>query len=1183
MIRIRLYLILCLSLIWFDHCPCQSLAERTARDFLARREVSLAVKSLSGFDKTGHFGNIWIFERHDPDGFVLVKETDTLRIVGYSLQNRFYRGDSLNSTAKTFLEALSSARELDFLDNPLKTHFNPAGPFLQTQWSQDEFFNFYCPEDDQALNGHVYVGCAAVAMGQILRYYGKFNEFLFQVSAENYLYGELTSTLGNFDWMGMENVPITLDTEVCRLLFGLGVLTDMSYGPTASSTSNYMVYEGFKKLKYFDAVRMARSSTERSVWVNNFYQDIADSKPIYVSGSGHSFVCDGIDAEGLFHFNLGWYGYGDGYYPLDLVMIINPSEAIFKLAPYNTLYAPVNLITDTSGGSDVYRWSDDALSPESPTGYRVYMNDTLFYETSGKYISGGIFPPGNHRIMVSSLYPSGESRWVGPIVLNVPGPRIVFEDAVLEDIIVDELQRMNPSSVISATSDQVLNISSISIDKPVNSLKGLESCKNLQVLNISGSGQEIDFSPVSTLKRLKSLSITNILPGNIQQISKNDHLFELQLDKVPLSDLSFLPSLRNLLILYIKDILIPDPETTTNLSLLEGLTLSGCGITQTGFVQSLTRLKHLDLSNNEITRIRWTDKISRLQSLNLSNNQLPDLFFLDKLPVIRDLNVSHNQVTRFTTGQIFYKLASLDLSFNEIDSIFLLYPADNLRTVNVRGNHIRTISGLKNFAPGIVQAILSDNDLPDLWSGCLQNLSYLDISNNRITHLLTIPDHPSLTHLSCQGNLISDLYPLVARDFYKQLDHLDVEANPLTPESMDVFVPRMSGSIDTLLLPEKAEPRSPGYPVPARNGTVTGNQAELFWEASANPDSVSFELLTGDTQENMVISQAGFHVPSCTIDVNPGHTYYWAVRSVYSDTAFTSGIFNFHTYVPATIPLSESFESYPLFSYIPDVAPGWINPDPNGTPVRDGRIINHRRYEGRQSLSIGTETGLLLPLDHLAQKNIKISQRFFIETGKKGCFKVKNINGSDLELYFKSNGRCDMLLNQKIQCEIEYPRDQWFNLEISAYGSIGLIAIKIGTYHQELPWLFPTQIAHIGEIEYSGSSGPYYPQDGFPLYYVDNLEISASGIVSDQKELFCLNPVIYPNPADDYINVTIPGGFADPKPVLFDNSGKRIYPDFTSQAADRIRINTEAIKPGIYYLDLINYPGFAAARILIVH
>lgn len=1183
MIRIRLYLILCLSLIGFSLCRGQSVAEQAARDFLALSKVSPGVKSLSGFDKTGRVGNIRIFERHNPDCFVLVKESDTLQIVGYSLQNRIYQGDSLNSTVQTFLEALSSVRQLDFLDHPLKTSYNPAGPFLQTRWSQGEFFNFYCPEDDQAVDGHAYVGCAAVAMGQILRYYGKFNDFLFQATSQHQQYGELNATVGNFDWMAMENVPVTLDTEVSRLLFGLGVATNMLFGPTASSTSNYMVYQGFKDLKYFDAVRMARATTERQVWIHNFYQDIQDSKPIYVSGSGHSFVCDGIDSTGLFHFNLGWYGYGDGYYPLDLVMIINPSEAIFRVAPYNTLFSPVKLILDTTGGADVYRWSDHPLSTETPIGYRVYMNDTLFFEIQDQFISRAMFPPGNHRIMVSSLYTGGESRWVGPIELTVPGPRVVFEDPVVEQIVLDELRRVDSSSLVIPTSEKILTISQIEISQPVSSLKGLESCKNLQVLKISGSGQSLDFTPVSSLKRLKSLSIKDITPVNIDLVGRNDRLFELSLERTPLPDISFICSLKNLIYLHIRDVQVSDPAILTDLSLLEKLTLSNCGITQAEFVESFPHLKSLDLSDNSITRIRWNVNNYHLLDLNLSNNLLSDLFFLDKLKVIRSFNVNRNQLERFVTGQIFSNLVYLDLSHNHIDSLFLTYPAQKLSKLSIRGNHIRTITGLKNFAPGLTWFDASGNDLQELWSGCLQQLSYLDISKNKVIHLLPVTNHPLLTHLACDSNRITDLYPLATREFYRQLNFLSMTVNPLTTESQDVFIPRIRGGIDTLYVPPGAERMSPGYPVPERGGMVSGYQAELAWETSGSPAIVRYELLTGDAPDELRIRYADLQEQRCTIDVYPGRTYYWAVRSVTADTSFMSGIFNFNTFTPVTLPLADQFETYPVFSYIPEVSTGWVNPYISGTLIKDGRIIGFKKYEGRYALSIGTESGLILPMDHLAQKNLSIRQQILIESGKKACFRIKSINGSDLDIYFKSSGRCDIIFNQLFIKEIDYPRDQWIPFEVYAWGGVCKIKITIGNKDVELPWLFPTGIVHVKEIEYSGSSGPYYPQDGFPLYYIDNLSISASGYVSVPTEPLRVDPVIYPNPADSYLDIVIPAGISDPKPVLFDNSGRQIDPVYSHQESGRIRITTSGLKSGVYYLDLLNDPEFKAVRILIIH
>lgn len=37
----------------------------------------------------------------------------------------------------------------------------------------------------------------------------------------------------------------------------------------------------------------------------------------YGESGGHSFVCDGYDNEHRFHFNWGWGGHYDGFFPLD--------------------------------------------------------------------------------------------------------------------------------------------------------------------------------------------------------------------------------------------------------------------------------------------------------------------------------------------------------------------------------------------------------------------------------------------------------------------------------------------------------------------------------------------------------------------------------------------------------------------------------------------------------------------------------------------------------------------------------------------------------------------------------------------------------------------------------------------------------------------------------------------------
>lgn len=48
-------------------------------------------------------------------------------------------------------------------------------------------------------------------------------------------------------------------------------------------------------------------------------EELAASRPVYVSGSGHAFVCDGNDARGFLHINWGWNGRSNGYYAVSVL------------------------------------------------------------------------------------------------------------------------------------------------------------------------------------------------------------------------------------------------------------------------------------------------------------------------------------------------------------------------------------------------------------------------------------------------------------------------------------------------------------------------------------------------------------------------------------------------------------------------------------------------------------------------------------------------------------------------------------------------------------------------------------------------------------------------------------------------------------------------------------------------
>jgi hypothetical protein len=132
-----------------------------------------------------------------------------------------------------------------------------------------------------------------------------------------------------------------------------------------------------------------------------------------VTGGGHAFICDGYDINGMFHFNLGWDGYGDGYYPLTGVMNMPVTEAFAELEPVSWPEPPLNIGFKETNNGDFVRW---AYPEESkPLASRIYADDQLFQESTDTVFNIDLLGPGIHRVMVSAVYPDGESRWIGPV------------------------------------------------------------------------------------------------------------------------------------------------------------------------------------------------------------------------------------------------------------------------------------------------------------------------------------------------------------------------------------------------------------------------------------------------------------------------------------------------------------------------------------------------------------------------------------------------------------------------------------------------------------------------------------------------------------------------------------------------------------------------------------------------
>ena len=195
-------------------------------------------------------------------------------------------------------------------------------PLVQQRWDQGSPFNMYAPNGCPS-------GCVATAMSQLMKYW----EWPVTGTGEHRyyapLYGEQYANFGatTYDWANMidyyGNGSSQEEREaVATLMYHCGVSVDMNYEPSGSGAYSGDVPAAIST--YFSYTNKSYYITKGGnydEWITLLKSNIDQRIPMYYSGhsedGGHAFICDGYDADGLFHFNFGWGGSYNNYLLID--------------------------------------------------------------------------------------------------------------------------------------------------------------------------------------------------------------------------------------------------------------------------------------------------------------------------------------------------------------------------------------------------------------------------------------------------------------------------------------------------------------------------------------------------------------------------------------------------------------------------------------------------------------------------------------------------------------------------------------------------------------------------------------------------------------------------------------------------------------------------------------------------
>jgi len=368
----KIFTIICLAILipsaWAEFVP-QKDAARLAVTFYKLNnpkgitDPQIQSESLKSWD---NIPALYIF-RFTTGGFVLVSADDAaIPVPGYSFDSDMPQVID-NPSVKNWLDTY--CREIAYivnnkLDNTeTKKQWNSIGsaqpmspaldvqPLITTLWDQGCYYNTLCPSDPGGQCGHVWTGCVATCMAQIMKYHNYPPQGVGQHTYTDPVYGQQTANYGSttYNWSSMPNSVTSNNIAVATLMYHAGVAVDMAYGTSGSGAFSENVPPAL--LNYFNY------SPDIDIKYKNNYANVEDFKtllrndldahlPIYYSGdgngSGHAFVCDGYRmSDGKFHFNWGWSGSANGYYAIGN---LNPSgytfnnnnAAVVHIKPYNS-------------------------------------------------------------------------------------------------------------------------------------------------------------------------------------------------------------------------------------------------------------------------------------------------------------------------------------------------------------------------------------------------------------------------------------------------------------------------------------------------------------------------------------------------------------------------------------------------------------------------------------------------------------------------------------------------------------------------------------------------------------------------------------------------------------------------------------------------------------------------------
>ncbi len=1030
-------------------------------------------------DTSFTYRNLTVYNFSTPPGFVILRDLgEKFDVVGYDWNSHFSFDADTTGFLLRLADGLSSAPEsAGYAPGrmpALKTGRTAIEPLIRTLWNQGWPYNYFCPIDPgiPEQNNRTLVGCVAVAMAQIIRYWDHWNDWSIYYSYTHADYGTLTCNSGHYNWESMENTCYAVNNEVASLLSDCGILVNMGYSRTGSGASSTNAAMRFNEMYHTGYLNTTLTNEEE------FYTNVSNYLPMYATYPGHAFVCDGYDGNGFYHFNLGWGGSANGYYSLSSVVGKALTSAMFNVYP-DLPNKPPRAIQKSSvnAGKIQISWTGPDQDRATLTGYKVYLDDKYLTDSPDSVFIHDCVP-GDHYVKVSAQFQSGESRWIGPVSYYYDGNTVTISDATLR-------RALNTAIGISSaqvnshvpTEGELSKVTRLNVSNAL-SLSGIEKCINLRQLYLySTTGSKtLDMEPVGQCSLIALLTIEKYGLINPSALGNLKRLNELRLVNNQLTDPGFLNSLTQVTRLEIQDNDIKAVNFLNSMQRVEWLVLKNCGITDFSSLENTYGFRYVDISYNHITTLDWINQNRSLQTLIASNNNITGDVSLSGFSIILSIDVSYNSITSFA-----------------------LTASPLIETLNISNNAIAGISQLLADNPDLTTLAAHHNkitELPDLSS----KLTKLELQNNKIRDIANITRYSSLTYLNFSGNQIVDLDGITSNEYHKKLSYLNLLGNPVSKESFLEVIPVIKASGITASLPATYHPGSPCYLSPGRDTSLISKTMRFTWQADFNNQGYTYRLFL--SRESGAFEELASGITNRYLDyVMPDiGKYNWYVVSEKDSLSLQGRTMAFKVMKGFSIPFIDDFELYTPNMPLCTQSPYWKINDPACDPAKDAAINSTRAYQGVQSIKVSGTADIIFPVSEYLRGSTEIDFLLMVEKSRSAFISAILSDKSTLNLYFYSEGIIGIYKDATLLRTMTYKSREWLTVSIGFTEPSGYYLAIDGTTVTEGTFVNTAQ-SGITSIRLGTVDGPGYYAKVPAVFYVDNFSIAIGHPLSTDSRL----------------------------------------------------------------------------------